>query len=169
MPASLPWMWADSGPNGGQIFRSVPRGDSLREYYRPVSATSKWFVAPRCLPRMFPSTCTIVRRRLAQYRIGRYGGGVDWGFAINRFSEFRLGYEVGYFNSSLSVGSPVLPEPRGRTGVSSIRYSLDKLDSPLVPRTGQIAQVSRCLDRRRSWRRQGVSFVRGIFRSDSPS
>src|SRR2546430_2200634 len=62
------------------------------------------------------------------------------GGQINRFSEFRLGYDVGYVNTSLSVGSPVLPEPSGRTGISSIRYSLDKLDSPLVPRTGEIAR-----------------------------
>jgi NTE family protein len=110
------------------------------EYYRPVSATSKWFIAPHALAVNFPFDLYDHSTQLAQYRIGRYGGGVDWGYAINRFSEFRLGYDVGYINPSLSVGSPVLPEPRGRTGISSIRYILDKLDSPLVPRTGQIAR-----------------------------
>src|SRR5204862_6830179 len=78
--------------------------------------------------------------QLAQYRIGEYGGGADLGYAINRFSEFRLGYDLGYINPSLSIGSPVLPEHRGRTGISSIRYKLDNPDSPLVPRLRQTAQ-----------------------------
>ncbi len=110
------------------------------EYYRPVSATSKWFVAPRLFATNVPFDLYDRSTQIAQYRIGRYGGGADLGFAIDRFSEIRLGYEAGYFRSSLSVGSPVLPAPDGRTGVSSISYRLDKLDSPLVPRTGQSAR-----------------------------
>jgi NTE family protein len=110
------------------------------EYYRPVSAISKWFVAPHVLATNSPFDLYHHSIQLAQYRIRRYGAGVDWGYAINRFSEFRLGYEAGYLDPSLSIGSPVLPEPRGRTGSSSIRYNLDQLDSPLVPRTGQIVR-----------------------------
>ena len=110
------------------------------EYYRPVSAASKWFVAPRLFATNIPFDLYDRSAQIAQYRIGRYGGGADLGFAIDRFSEIRLGYEAGYFTSSLSIGSPVLPTPDGRTGVSSISYRLDKLDSPLVPRTGQSAR-----------------------------
>jgi NTE family protein len=110
------------------------------EYYRPVTAVSKWFVAPRALAASVPFDLYHRSTQLAQYRIHRYGGGVDWGYAINRFSEFRIGYDIGYINTSLSIGSPVLPEPGGRSGISSIRYSLDKLDSPIVPRTGEIAR-----------------------------
>jgi NTE family protein len=110
------------------------------EYYRPVSATSKWFVAPRLFATNTPFDLYDRSAQIAQYRLGRYGGGADLGFAIDRFSEIRLGYEAGYFTSSLSIGSPVLPTPDGRTGVSSISYRLDKLDSPLVPRTGQSAR-----------------------------
>jgi NTE family protein len=110
------------------------------EYYRPVSATSRWFVAPRLFATNNPFDLYHRSTQIAQYRLGRYGGGADVGFAIDRFSEIRLGYEAGYFTSSLRVGSPVLPTPNGRTGVSSISYRLDKLDSPLVPRTGQSAR-----------------------------
>jgi len=110
------------------------------EYYRPVAAVSKWFVAPRALASSAPFDLYNHSTQLAQYRIHRYGGGLDWGYAINRFSELRLGYDVGYINTSLHIGSPVLPEPSGRTGISSMRYTLDKLDSPLVPRSGQIAR-----------------------------
>ncbi len=107
------------------------------EYYRPFTATSNWFVAPRAFANSNPFDLYAHSTQLAQYRIRRLGGGVDVGYAINRFSELRLGYEAGDFQSTLRVGSPILPAPEGRTGASSIRYRLDKLDSPLVPRDGQ--------------------------------
>jgi NTE family protein len=110
------------------------------EYYRPVSAISKWFGAPRIFATNVPFDLYDHSDQVAQYRIRRYGAGADLGFAFDRFSEFRIGYEVGYFNSSLSIGAPVLPTPDGRTGVSSISYSRDKLDSPVVPRTGETAR-----------------------------
>ena len=109
------------------------------EYYHPLSETSKWFVAPRAFSITVPFDLYDRSIQLAQYRIGRYGGGVDLGYAVNRFSEFRLGYETEYVDPSLTIGSPVLPEPRGRMGFSSIQYNLDMLDSPVVPRSGQIA------------------------------
>ena len=131
------------------------------EYYRPVSAVSKWFVAPRALVKNVPFDLYDRSKQLAQYRIHRYDAGVDWGYAINRFSEFRLGYEVGYLNPSLSIGSPVFPEPSGRTGISSIRYSLDQLDSPLVPRTGQVARL------RASWIDKAPSAGKGFPMSEA--
>ena len=110
------------------------------EFYHPVSASSKWFVAPRVFATSAPLDLYNRSTQLAQYRIRRYGGGADAGYAINRFSEFRVGYEAAYIDPSLKIGSPVLPELSGRYGISSIQYSLDHLDSPLVPRTGQIAR-----------------------------
>ena len=109
------------------------------EYYHPFSETSKWFVAPRAFASNAPFDLYDRSMQLAEYRIGKYGGGVDAGYAVNRFSEFRIGYEASYLNASLTIGSPVLPEPSGRRGVSSIQYNLDMLDSAVVPRTGQIA------------------------------
>jgi NTE family protein len=111
------------------------------EYYRPASATSRWFVAPRIFATNTPLDLYDHSTHLAQYRIGRYGAGADWGYAINRFSEFRVGYEAAYLRPSLTIGSAVLPEPSGRTGYSSILYRLDALDSPLVPRSGQFARL----------------------------
>ncbi len=111
------------------------------EYYRPLTATSKWFVAPRAVGASIPFDLYDRSTELAQYRIHRYGGGIDGGYAINRFSEFRFGYELAYLHTSLQIGSPVLPEPSGRVGLSSIRYSMDHLDNAIVPRTGEIARI----------------------------
>jgi NTE family protein len=108
------------------------------EYYRPVTALGNWFVAPRLTVTTNPIEVYNRSDRVADYRIRRLGGGFDIGYAIDRFSEFRVGYYTGYLKSVLRIGDPVLPTPSGRVGTASVRYNLDKLDSPIVPRTGQL-------------------------------
>jgi NTE family protein len=105
------------------------------EYYRPFSR-SKWFVAPRIGATSNQFTIYRHSDRLADYRIRQAGGALDLGYAIDRFSELRVGYEAAYLQSSLQIGEPVLPTFSGRLGVASIRYDLDRLDSPIVPRRG---------------------------------
>jgi NTE family protein len=111
------------------------------EYYHPITATSKWFIAPRAFGTSIPFDLYDRTKQLAEYRIRHYGVGLDGGYAINRFSELRFGYEGGYLDPSLKIGSAVLPEPTGRTGISSIQYNLDRLDSPVVPRSGEIVSL----------------------------
>ena len=111
------------------------------EYYKPLAATSNWFIAPRVSAISSPLDLYDRGTRLAEYRIRQVGGGLDLGYAIDRFSEIRLGYDLGYLDASLRIGDPVLPTPSGRVGISSIRYNLNRLDSPIVPRSGQIVQV----------------------------
>jgi NTE family protein len=107
------------------------------EYYRPLRRGSRWFVAPQVSANNSPFELYFRDNRLADYRWQQYTGALDFGYAINRSSELRFGYATGYFSSSLSVGAAILPTPSGRTGVSSIRYNLDLLDSPSIPRTGE--------------------------------
>src|SRR5581483_11925952 len=106
------------------------------EYYRPVTARSRWFIAPRVFGWYRPFDLYSRSEVLAEYRYREYGGGFDVGYAINRFSELRFGYELGHFHSGLAVGSSLLPTPAGRVGASSVRYNLDARDSPVVPRSG---------------------------------
>jgi NTE family protein len=106
------------------------------EYYHPFTATSRWFVAPHVSAVNNPFDLYNHSNRLATYRVTQYDGGVDAGYALNRFSEIRLGYDVGYLSTSLSVGTPILPSPSGRIGATSLRYELDTLDSPIIPREG---------------------------------
>ncbi len=111
------------------------------EYYHPLTAASKWFIAPRAFATNVPFDLYHRTTQLGQYRIRDYGGGFDGGYAFDRFSELRIGYEGGYLDPKLTIGSPVLPEPAGRTGISSVRYNLDRLDSPVVPRSGEIVSL----------------------------
>jgi NTE family protein len=107
------------------------------EYYKPFSQTSRWFAAPHVVLANNPFDLYAQSTRIASYRLAQLGGGLDIGYEISRFSEFRIGYDAGYFSSNLSVGSPVLPTPSGRTGATTLLYDLDKLDSPTIPRTGE--------------------------------
>jgi NTE family protein len=107
------------------------------ELYRPLSPGNLWFVAPRAYASNSPFDLYSRSERIADYRVHRYGGGIDVGYAIDRFSQLRIGYDLGYLDSSLRVGQPTLPTPAGRFGSASIRYELDRLDSPVIPRQGQ--------------------------------
>lgn len=108
------------------------------EYYRPLSPTSNWFVAPRVgvnssqYPLYNGSTLRAVyRNRLAL-------GGLDLGYTFGRTGELRLGYEGGYQHFSPQIGNAVeLPTVPGTTGGAKLQYSLDRLDDPVVPRAGE--------------------------------
>ena len=65
------------------------------EYYRPFTATSNWFVAPRAgfVSAQYPlyngnTLFFLYRNRTAL-------GGVDVGYGFGRTGELRLGYEGG--------------------------------------------------------------------------
>ncbi|MBZ5537030.1 MAG: patatin-like phospholipase family protein [Acidobacteriia bacterium] len=106
------------------------------EYYHPLTSSSRWFIAPRA--GASSSSFNIYSRNtlLAEYRMNRADVGADFGYAFDRFSELRLGYEVGYLNASRRIGSPLLPSQSARTGASTLRFVMDRLDSPVIPRRG---------------------------------
>ncbi|MGB7624383.1 MAG: patatin-like phospholipase family protein [Terriglobia bacterium] len=106
------------------------------EYYHPLTSSSRWFVAPRA--GASSSSFNIYSRNslLSEYRMNRAEVGADIGYSFDRFSEFRLGYEVGYLNASRRIGSPLLPSRSVRTGASTLRFVMDRLDSPVIPRRG---------------------------------
>ncbi|MBV8866951.1 MAG: BamA/TamA family outer membrane protein [Acidobacteriaceae bacterium] len=106
------------------------------EYDHPLTATSRWFVAPSASASKSSLNLYAVNTFLAEYKLDRVEGGVDLGYAFNRFSELRLGYQLGYLQANRWVGSPLLPSVSGRTGLSRMRYAMDRLDNPIIPRQG---------------------------------
>ena len=106
------------------------------ELYKPLGPTTGWFVAPRAYLINQPFNVYDRGQDIAKYRTYQYGGAFDFGYAIDRFSQLRFGYDTAYFNSSIRVGIRALPTPSGRIGDSSLRYNLDTRDNPVVPRSG---------------------------------
>jgi len=106
------------------------------EYYHPFTPYTNWFVAPRAFADSSPFNIYERNRILAVYRNRRVGGGADLGYAFGRSAELRLGYEAGYQKLSQELGEPEIPPARGRVGVTSLRFLLDRFDDPVIPRSG---------------------------------
>src|SRR5256884_4005421 len=117
------------------LFRSVQT-----ELYRPFSPESRWFFAPRA--DASDTTFQIYAKNdpLADYRIYRINIGGDLGYSFGRFSELRVGYEVGSLNTKLRLGTPEIPAVEGRVGQSHLHYLLDHTDDPVIPRRGFSAE-----------------------------
>jgi len=125
-------------------FRSEWRTDFLfgstygvsSELYRPFRAESKWFFAPQAdaSDTAFP----IYKKNdpLADYRIYRMSIGADLGYGFSRFTELRVGYEVGELSTKLRLGTPQIPAIDGRVGAARMRYVMDHTDDPVIPRRG---------------------------------
>jgi NTE family protein len=107
------------------------------EYYRPFTKGSRWFYAPRILASSSPLNLYSQGKQLAEYGIGHAAGEFDIGYAFNRYSEFRLGYDMGYERATLRVGSPDLPRIGGQLSSSSIQYNLINVDDPVIPMSGE--------------------------------
>ena len=106
------------------------------EYYHPLHWASHWFVAPRVFANSKPFDLYLDNRLQAQYRQREVGVGLDFGIAINRHAEFRVGYEADHSRLNLYVGPSALPAVAGRVGVSTARYTLDHADDAVIPRQG---------------------------------
>jgi NTE family protein len=129
-------------------FRSEWRTDLLlgntygiqTELYRPFAAESRWFFAPHA--DASDTTFPIYAKNdpLADYRIYRINIGGDLGYSFGRFSELRVGYEVGSLNTKLRLGTPQIPAVEGRVGQTRVRYLLDHTDDPVIPRRGFSAE-----------------------------
>lgn len=129
-------------------FRSEWRTDLLlgntygiqTELYRPFTADSHWFFAPHA--DASDTTFQIYAKNdpLADYRFYRINIGGDIGYSFGRFSELRVGYEIGSLNNQLRLGTPQIPAVEGRVDQSHLHYLLDHTDDPVIPRRGFTAE-----------------------------
>ena len=125
-------------------FRSEWRTDFLfgntygvsSELYRPFRAESHWFVAPHASASDATFRIYAKNDPLADYRIYRLNFGADLGYGFSRFSEVRVGYEVGHLSTRLRLGTPEIPAVDGRTGAARLRYLMDHTDDPVIPLRG---------------------------------
>jgi NTE family protein len=131
-------------------FRSEWRTDLLlgntygiqTELFRPFRAESRWFFAPHA--DASDTTFPIYAKNdpLADYRVYRTNIGGDIGYSFGRFSELRVGYEIGSLNTKLRLGSLIIPAVTGRVGQTRLRYLLDHTDDPVIPRRGFSAETN---------------------------
>jgi NTE family protein len=106
------------------------------ELYRPFTATSKWFFAPRADASDAAFHIYAKNDPVSDYRIYRADLGGDLGYGFGRFNEVRVGYEVGYLSTRLRLGTPEFPTLKGRIGAARFHYLMDRTDDPVIPRRG---------------------------------
>jgi NTE family protein len=106
------------------------------ELYRPFNATTKWFFAPR--GDATDTAFKIYRKSdpVADYRILRADAGMDVGYTFSRFTEIRVGYEVGDYDAKLRLGTPEFFSFAGRLGDTRVRFLTDHRDDPITPHRG---------------------------------
>ena len=131
-------------------YRSEWRTDALfgntygisSELYKPLTGTSKWFVAPHAAASY--SQFKIFRRSDPLVIYGRNDAsiGADIGYGFNRFSEIRFGYEIGDLDARVRLGQPQFPSISGRTGNAKLHLLVDHADDPVIPRRGYTAQTT---------------------------
>jgi NTE family protein len=126
-------------------FRSEWRNDFIAgseygvktEFFHPFNFHTGWFVAAHGNADSSPLNIYQRDKILGEYRNRVFGGGVDFGYMFGRSAEMRVGYDSGYQKISEDIGTPVEPTVRGRYGMTSLRYRLDRFDDPTIPRRGE--------------------------------
>jgi len=111
------------------------------EYFRPFSAESKWFVAPRLFAVSSPFNQYSGRHQLYQYRFRRLGLGGDLGYSLNARSELRFGHDLIWFKALNNVGDP-FSSYSARENVSSVKFRYFGVDNVQIPRSGSNIETS---------------------------
>jgi NTE family protein len=112
------------------------------EFYKRFTQTSKWFFAPRVSASDAAQRIYSNGDPKADYRLAKAEIGVDVGYALSRFSELRAGYEIGYLDARLKLGTPQFSSVQGGVGASRFRFSTDHLDDPIIPRRGYLGELT---------------------------
>jgi len=106
------------------------------ELYRPFTPLGRWFFAPH--GEAFDAGVRFFQKSkaIAFYRIDRADLGIDVGYEFSRFTEFRAGYNGGYANASLNLGTPDFSSISGRLGDTHLSLTSNHTDDPVVPNNG---------------------------------
>jgi NTE family protein len=137
--------WFDIGG-----FRSEWRNDVIlfseyglrSEYYHPFTPLTHWFIAPRGLADNNPIYLYEKNKLLSIYRQTNLGGGIDVGYQFGNTGELRVGYQGGWDHYAPQIGNPnLLATFSGAYGQARVQYQLDRLDDPVIPRSGEDLQA----------------------------
>ena len=113
------------------------------EYYLPIRSFSHWFIAPKIKGETLPFDIYNRLAHIANYQLRTLSGVFDAGYNFSREAQLSLGYEGGSLKLSRTIGTSVFPFSSDRIGTTTAKFSLDKLrfslhklEAPVVPRDG---------------------------------
>jgi NTE family protein len=116
-------------------FTAGSRYLAAEELYMHLGPTPL-FVAPRAAVTEHTQSVYVDDQLTAEYRIRQFGGGADFGVALGRVAEVRLGTDILHTHGSRQVGDPGLPNVNGTERKASLRLEINGQDAPIVPGRG---------------------------------
>jgi NTE family protein len=111
------------------------------ELYKPFRRYSNWFFSPHAGARDTSFKIYEKSDPIADYRLVRAYIGGDAGYGFSRFTEWRVGYDVGSLDARLRLGRAAFASVSGRVGAAHLRFLSDHTDDPVIPRRGYYGEM----------------------------
>lgn len=111
------------------------------ELYRPLSATSDFFVAPRAYMTYTEAKYFNGDTQLAQYTKRKNGFGLDLGYQIGSKAEVRVGEDYQWFGVNQTIGLPENEDFKLTPWVTSLRFQYLGQDDVQLPTRGSIVHT----------------------------
>ena len=107
------------------------------EFYQPLDVGSRYFVAPYLDFGSQNIEATLDNDPVAEYRLERYGFGLNLGRQIGTYGEVRLGVGKAWGEAEVRIGDQDLPKVSFNEGFYELKYSFDTLDNVYFPHSGE--------------------------------
>lgn len=107
------------------------------EFYQPLDAGSRYFVAPYLDLGSQNIEATLDSDPVAEYRLERYGFGLNLGRQIGNNGEVRFGVGQAWGKAEVRIGEQDLPKVSFNEGFYELKYSFDTLDNVYFPHSGE--------------------------------
>ena len=130
---------------GAEWLTRVQLGDKQElysEFYQPLDAGSRYFVAPYLNARSQNVEAILDNDPIAEYRLERYGFGLNFGRQIGNSGEIRVGVGEAWGEANVRIGDQDLPSTSFNEGFYDIKYSFDSLDNVYFPHSGEDIALS---------------------------
>ncbi|HWH89080.1 MAG TPA: patatin-like phospholipase family protein [Pseudomonas sp.] len=107
------------------------------EFYQPLDVGSRYFVAPYASFEAQNVDSVLDNDPIAQYRVERYGFGLNLGRQIGNNGEVRFGVGQAWGKADVRIGDQDLPSESFNEGFYTLKYSYDSLDNVYFPHEGK--------------------------------
>jgi NTE family protein len=115
-------------------------GGIYTEFYQPLSVNRFFFISPHAEWNQDPRDVYDGHKRVAEYRITRYEGGIDFGIQPWMYGEARAGLQFAKVRADSISGDVDLPTDKATRGAIVVQARLDQLDNVNFPNSGYLAQ-----------------------------
>lgn len=118
------------------------RARFFSEFYQPLDIRTRYFIAPQLEIARTNVNVFENNERTAEYRVSSAEVRLEVGRNFSNWGEARLGVRRSQGQAERRVGDPALPELDFDSGGLFASFSLDRLDDPGFPTSGQLGSIS---------------------------